>query len=100
MPSYFFHLKTPNETIRDTEGTQLPGETAAHEHARLVAGELMRNQEPSRRAWRLQVCDSEGRQAFQLLFASVDDTISHFSPDLRSSIEDMHAQKASLDDAI
>jgi hypothetical protein len=69
---YFFDLRTPEETIRDPEGTDLDDDSSAQEHARTVASELMRNCEPLTRSWRLEVRDSTGRRCFDQPFATVD----------------------------
>jgi hypothetical protein len=100
MPTYFFNLKTEEGTICDPEGTDLPGELSAREHARLVACELMRHRPPRTRCWRVDVCDSEGRPCVDLLFASVDDSIRHLTPELRYSVENLCAKSASLVETI
>jgi hypothetical protein len=100
MPTYFFHLKTPAGTIRDPDGTDLPDELSAREHARLVACELMQHRQLRTRSWRIDVCDSEGRLCLDLLFASVDDSMGHLTPELRSSVENLCAKSASLSEAI
>ena len=100
MPLYFFNLKTAEGTIRDPDGTDLVNDSAAWEHARLVACELMRHRQPYTHSWRMDVCDGEGRHCVDLLFASVDDSIDHLRPELRSSVEDMCAQSSSLSEMI
>jgi hypothetical protein len=106
MPMYFFNLVTPRETITDASGTELPDEASAREHARFVARELMRHREPSTRSWRLAVTEcpavteSARRPCFGLLFASVDSTIDHLTPELRASVETLCSRSASLSDAI
>jgi hypothetical protein len=72
MPTYFFNLKTEEGAVCDPEGTDLPGESSAREHARLVACELMRHRAPRTRCWRMDVCDGEGRTCVDLLFASIE----------------------------
>lgn len=100
MASYFFNLATPNRTIWDPQGVDLPNETAAREHAHIVADELLRQCEPVRRSWRLDVCGSDQRLCFSVLFATIDSSIDHLSPELRSSFERLHANAASLSEAI
>jgi hypothetical protein len=100
MPLYFFNLKTREGTIRDPDGTNLPDESSAIEHARQVARELMAHQKLGTRSWRIDICDGEGRSCTDLLFASLDDTIGRFPPELRSSIEHLYAGSASLYEAI
>jgi hypothetical protein len=100
MPIYFFNLKTTNGDVRDPEGMELADESAAWVLARQVARELMKRREPRTRSWRIDVRDSEGRQCFELLFASVDDSIMALGPELRGLIENLHRKQASLIDAI
>jgi hypothetical protein len=100
MPIYFFKLKTGEGTIRDPDGMELPGEAAAREHARLVACELMQHRQLRTRSWRIGICDSEGRRCLELLFASVDDSMCHLTPELRGSVESLCAESASLAEAI
>jgi hypothetical protein len=100
MPRYFFNLKTVRHTVRDLDGTELLDEGAAREHARGVAGELMRNSKPFTRSWRLDVCREAGRPCFQLLFVDVDESLKELPPQVRSSIEDWSAKSASLRDTI
>jgi hypothetical protein len=100
MPHYFFHLKGDRGTIPDPNGTELLDQRAARAHGCQVARELMRHREFSTRMWRLDVCDDKGNFCFDLLFASVDDSIAHLGPDLRSSLEAVCRNTASLSDAI
>jgi hypothetical protein len=100
MPIYFFNLKTATGNIRDPEGMELVDESAAQDLARQVARELMKWREPQTRSWRIDVRDGEGRQCFELLFASVDDSIIALGPELRDLIENLHRKQASLIDAI
>jgi hypothetical protein len=96
MPTYFFHLRTADGTIGDQEGTDLDDDWSAQEHARTVARELMRNRESLTRSWRLEVRNRTGRQCFDLLFATVDDSIDDFERERRSTIRELHRQSASL----
>lgn len=100
MPRYFFHLKGNRGTIPDPTGVELPDEKVARAHGCQVARELMRNREFSTRTWRLDVRDDKGNFCFDLLFASVDDSIAHLAPDLRSSLVDVCRNAASLGDAV
>jgi hypothetical protein len=100
MPLYFFNLKNEAGRTVDPDGTILADDEAAREHARLVACELMRNHKPSTRSWRLEVCDHQRGRCFDVLFAAVDDAITRFAPELRTSIVEGHAKVGSLYDAI
>jgi hypothetical protein len=50
MTAYHFDLVTLDRRIPDSNGTELPDEASAREHARQVACELMLHQEPRTRA--------------------------------------------------
>jgi hypothetical protein len=100
MTTYFFNLVTPVETLMDMGGIDLPDEAAARQHAGLVADELMRHREASTRCWRLIVSDSTHEPRFELLFASVDRTMDHLTPELRDSVETLCSRSASLFDTI
>jgi hypothetical protein len=100
MPTYFFDLHTPTEVVRDFIGADLPNEASAREHADGVARELMRHREAKTRSWRLDVRDGESRGVFKLLLATVDDSLSHYRPELRSTLEDLSAKSAALSDTI
>ncbi len=100
MPIYFFNLKTTNIVVQDPDGTELADESSAREHARQVACELMRRREPQSRSWRIEVRDSQRRHCFELLFASIDESIAPLGPELRHLIENLHRKQASLIDAI
>ncbi len=96
MPAYHFHLVTLDGRVLDLEGTEFSDEGAARGHARQVACELMRHRERETRPWRVEVTDSAQRPCFDLLFASVDSTIDHLTPELRASVENLCTQSASL----
>ena len=100
MPTYHFHLAMLEGRVLDVKGTELADESAAREHARQVACELMRHRERQTRAWRVEVTDSTQRPCFDLLFASVDNTIDHLTPELRKNVENLCTQSASLAEMI
>jgi hypothetical protein len=100
MPVYHFHLVAIDGRVLDPEGTELPDEASAREHARQVACELMRHCEPQTRSCRMEVTDSAWRPCFELLFASVDSTIDHLTPEGRASVENLCSQFASLSQTI
>jgi hypothetical protein len=100
MPRYYFDLKKREETLHDNDGTDLPDEAAARDHALRVMGELMRNTNVRTRSWRLAVLGQDRQSCFELLFASYDDSIAHLTPELRSSVELVCGRHASLTDAI
>jgi hypothetical protein len=91
MPRYFFNLNDGRKIIPDLEGTELPDHDCARAHACQVVRELARNRERRTRSWRLAVCDVHCTLCFELLFASMDDSISRL---------DACRDTASLNDAI
>jgi hypothetical protein len=99
MPRYFFNLRTKDGCVRDREGTFLADEASARAHASAVARELMQHRQARTRYWRLDVCDEE-KPCFDLLFARIDDSMSHLDPELRRSIESVSATAASLSETI
>jgi hypothetical protein len=100
MQLYYFDLRDANGLLRDPDGTDLPDEASAREHARVVAGELMRNREAATRSWRLEVCDSERQPCFHLMLVEVDPLLAELRPDLQNSIIKGWARAASLRDTI
>lgn len=100
MPRFFFDLNHRGILLRDEDGTEFPNEPAAHEHAEGVARELLRNNERRARSWRLQVRDSGDAHCFDVFFSSLDDSLTHLTPELRNSIEAICRGTAHLNDAI
>jgi hypothetical protein len=100
MPVYYFNLKDVQGIHIDPEGTELPDDAEALEHARQVAQELMQRREARTRAWRLQACDAERNVLFELLFATVDHPMQELHPVLRQTVETVSARTAGLSDAI
>lgn len=96
MPTYFYDLQTLDGIIRDPEGTDFPSLCLARQHGRLVARELMKHRESATRSWRLDVYDGQGTLCFDVLFATVDESILCLPPELRRSVQDVHAKSASL----
>jgi t-SNARE complex subunit (syntaxin) len=100
MSIYFFNLKDCRTTIPDPDGTELADESAARAHAIVVAREAMRNNEARTRNWRIQVCRADRTPLFEVLFASVDETMDHLPNDMRQSVENISKKFASLADTI
>jgi len=100
MPRYYFNLKRRDATLIDPDGTDLPDEAAARDHALRVISELMRNANARTRGWRLAVTDQDRKSCFELLFASHDNSMAHLTPELRSSVEMICHRHALLTDAI
>ena len=89
MTTYFFDLLAQEGWTTDDDGTSLPEVGVAMDHARVVAHELMRGAERSRRHWRLRIRDEKGAGFGELVFASVDPTLDNLAPRIRALIEDI-----------
>lgn len=87
MTVYYFHIRDGAGGIVDLEGTELPDQAAAVEHAVEVIRELLRASETKKRLWRLNVCDQAGQTLFTLGFSAVDPTLDHLQQDTRDLIE-------------
>jgi hypothetical protein len=100
MPLYYFVLKNGRHSIPDRDGEEFPNDTAAREYAIAVARDLMRNGPLRARSWRLEISDENLLPCFELLFASIDDSLSHLPVHLRNSIEHACHNTALLNDTI
>jgi len=100
MPLYYFILKDGRQIIPDRDGEEFADRGAARDHAVAVARELMRNGSLHARSWRLQVCDEYLRPCCELLFASIDESLSHLPFEYRNSIEHACRNTALLHDSI
>ncbi|AXK80961.1 hypothetical protein DW352_10820 [Pseudolabrys taiwanensis] len=100
MPRYFFNLRTGRSLLRDFDGNEFDNEAAARTHAETIVRELMRNNEAASRVWRLEVCNSDRSPCFEILFATLDDTIKHLPSNLRESVTIVSTRIGSLSDAI
>ena len=100
MTTFYFNLKDGRTIIPDPDGTELLDEEGARAHAVTVAREAMRNNEVRTRNWRIQVCGGNRKPLFEVLFASVDETMDHLPGDLRDSVENVSTKFASLADTI
>jgi hypothetical protein len=100
MQLYYFILKNGRHIIADRDGEEFADENAARAYAVSVARELMRNGSLRARSWRLEVCDEYLQPCFELLFASIDDSLSHLPLEYRNSIEHACRNTALLHDSI
>ena len=100
MPVYFFSYKCDGNTLVDRDGEEFPDDQAAYAHAVEVAREIMRHREIDHRSSRLEVFDENLKPCFEVLFASVDETLGHLPPMMKGQIERGARSLASLHDAI
>jgi hypothetical protein len=100
MPLFYFNLHDAKRLIADLEGTELPDENAARDHAAVVAREIMRNNSARTLAWRLRVADAEHRHRFDLLFASIAPDLEQYTPEFRQLVERKSHNIATLADSV
>lgn len=100
MPLFYFNLQTNSGLIRDPDGTELPDEAAAREHAAVVACELLRNRRIQARSWRLNVCDASHQLRINVILAEFDEGLASLASPFRETVVDGYLQSASLRDAI
>lgn len=60
MPRYFFHVKSPNNPVRDAYGVELTGLDAAHWHAMHLVYRLREYAGETGEDWVIQVSDETG----------------------------------------
>jgi hypothetical protein len=87
MPTYTFKLLDDGSGVTDDLGIGLPNIKAAHGYACGVAREMMDHREAATRSWRLDVYENGAKKLFEILFATVDDTLNHLKPDNRKLVE-------------
>lgn len=75
MPRYYFHL-CDDETLTDSDGTDLADVSAARDHAAGVARELTFNSagmmDQAWSAWTMRVHDDQGSELFSLPLSDVE----------------------------
>ena len=86
MPRYTFALQDGTWPVEDGSGVWLAGREQAVDYAEAVARELMRGREAQTRSWRLDVYENDG-PVFEIAFASIDPTLDHLAPPLRTAVE-------------
>jgi hypothetical protein len=52
-----------------------------------VALEMMDHREAATRSWRLEVYEDGAKKLFEILFATIDETLNHLKPDNRKLVE-------------
>ena len=87
MPTYTFRLLDNSSGVADDLGVRLPDTKAAYGYACDVALELMDHREATTRSWRLDVYENGSEKVFEILFASIDETLNHLKPDNRKLVE-------------
>jgi len=101
MPVYHFILKPSwNPPLIDRDGEEFPNDAAAYEHAVEVAREIMRNREVNCRTYSLEVRNENLETCFEIVFASIDETLELLPLDYRNSIIEYARARASLNETM
>jgi|ERR1043165_6697256 hypothetical protein len=100
MPTYTFRLLDDSGGVADDLGLGLPDTKAAYSYARDVALELMDHREANTRSWRLDVYENGAEKLFEILFASIDETLNHLRPHNRKLVEMTAMRRRLLQDTL
>lgn len=100
MPLYTFKLRDGSCGIEDESGVALADRDHALAYAHEVVRELMNGRERQTRTWRLDVYENSGERVFSIPFVSVDQTLDHLPPPIRSEIEELCDRSRSLNEAV
>src|SRR5215470_9447806 len=87
MPTYTFKLLDDDSGVTDDLGIRLPNTKAAYGYACDVAHEMMDHREAATRSWRLDVYENGAKKLFEILFATIDETLDHLKPENRKLVE-------------
>ena len=98
MPVYTFRLLNDGDGVADDLGLPLPNTKAAYDYACDVALELMDHREDATRSWRLDVYENGAKKLFEILFATIDQTLDQLKPDNRKLVEMTATRRRSLQD--
>jgi hypothetical protein len=100
MTTYTFKVLDGCGGVEDESGVSFGHRDRAIRYARDVVHELMRNREVQTRSWRLNVYENGEGPISTIPFASIDSTLDHVVPKLRTMVEGMSEQKRLLSDAL
>jgi len=100
MPTYTFKVLDGCGDVEDEAGVSFPHRDRAIRYARDVVHELMRNREVQTRSWRLDVYENGDGPICTIPFASIDPTLDHVVPKLRTMVEVMFERKRLLSDVL
>jgi hypothetical protein len=99
MAQYFFDLRDWEPGLNRVN-LDLPDDRSAADHARCVAGELVKNREKRVRHWRIEVRNDQGERIFSTPLLAYDRTLDHLAPLVRLLIERLVNRRAALQEAI
>src|SRR5215469_16101253 len=85
MAIYTFRLRDGRGDVEDATGVELPDRDRAFRYANAVVHKLMRSRELETRSWRLEIYEGgDDRPICEIPFASVDPSLDHLTPKLRT----------------
>ena len=96
MPTYTFKVLDGCGDVDDETGVSLRDHDHALRYARDVVHELMRNREVETRSWRLDIYENGDGPIYAIPFATIDQTLDHLVPKLRTMVESMSERKRQL----
>jgi hypothetical protein len=99
MPVYTFKLRDGSGDIEDSTGVQFHHQENAFRYAHDVVYELMKSRELETRSWRLDVYEG-GSPIYEIPFVSVDQSLDHLPPKLRTMVEGLSERRRQLGDAL
>jgi len=100
MATYTFKVLDGCGDVEDETGVSFRHRDRAIRYARNVVHELMRNREIQTRSWRLNVYENGEGPICTIPFASIDPTLDHVVPTLRTMVEAMSERKRLLSDVL
>ena len=100
MPTYTFRLMDDDSGVADPVGLRLADAKVAYCYACEVAHELMDHREARTRSWRLDVYENGAKKLFEILFASIDETLDHLKPENRKLVEITAMRRRSFQDTL
>ena len=99
MPVYTFKLRDGFGDVEDATGVQFRDQDSAVRYAHDVVHELMKSRELQTRSWRLEVYEA-GSLVCEIPFATMDSSLDHLTPTLRTMVEGLSERKRLLGDVI
>lgn len=101
MSIYTFRVRDGRGDVEDTAGIEFADRDRAVRYAHDVVHELMRSREVETRSWCLEVYEGGGDSPiYEIPFASVDPSLDHLTPKLRTMVESMSERTRLLSDVI
>lgn len=86
---------------QDTTGVELPDRDSAIRYANDIVRELMRSREVETRSWCFEIYESGGDSLVcEIPFVSLDPSLDHLTPTLRTMVESISERKRLLSEVI